>query len=543
MNRERLAWLNLVLALAVITLMGGPVRAEPRQDHQPFEKGISFSAWWSGEYSRPESDLALEALAATGANWISVVVTGYQQTPMSTTIDRVGVATPTDEDLNHAIRDAHQLGLKVMLKPHLDLPNENVTGIWRGYIGQDFTSETQWAAWFAAYTDFILHYARLAQAYGADQFCVGVELLGTTHRAADWRAVVGAVRSVYYGPIIYAALHGGEETAITWWDAVDLIGVDAYYPLADEDWSPDQPDLTVAELTARWQQPINRLATLAATFRKQVVLTEIGYRSHHGCTAHPWESWCASAVDLQEQANAYQAAFESLYHQPWLAGIFWWTWLADPFESGACDDGYSPHLKLAEDVLRKWYGGTPRPEQAAKVADYEHAMDIYTDQLAPGWQDWSWGATVNPAATGLVYSGVRSLSVRLEPWGALSLWHPAFASQEYAWLEFRVRRAAAEATSLTVFFEAADGTSLYRAPVNDCRHIAGGTIRADTWGLVRIPLSYLNRAGANLVRLNIQNASGEDTASIWLDDIRLVGAREPSTHIWLPLIVNLSRQF
>jgi len=237
------------------------------------QKGISFSAWWSGEYSRPEADLALESLASTGANWISVVVTGYQQAPASTVIDYTGVATPTDEDLGHAIRDAHHLGLKVMLKPHLDLPNEDVTGIWRGYIGTEFTSESQWTAWFAAYTDFILHYARLSQAYGADQFCVGVELLGTTHRAENWRAVIAAVRAVYRGPIIYAALHGGEETSINWWDAVDLIGVDAYYPLTDSAWTPDQPDLTVAELVARWEQPISRLAGLAAAFGKQVSLT------------------------------------------------------------------------------------------------------------------------------------------------------------------------------------------------------------------------------------------------------------------------------
>ena len=536
-----MAWLNLALALALVAILCGPVRAEPLPDRQPFEEGISFAAWWSGQYSRPEADFALESLAATGADWVSIIVTGYQQTPTSTTIDRTGAATPTDEDLSHAIRDAHQLGLKVMLKPHLDLPNESATGIWRGYIGRDFTSETQWSAWFAAYTDFITHYARLAKAHGVEQFCVGVELLGTTHRADNWRAVVAAVRAVYHGPVIYAALHGGEETSITWWDAVDLIGVDAYYPLTAENWSPDRPDPTMADLVARWQQPINRLAALAATCKKQVVLTEIGYRSHHGCTNHPWESWCSSSVDMQEQASAYEAAFQALYDQPWLAGIFWWTWLADPFASGACDEGYSPHLKAAENILRAWYGGMPLSGPASAVADYDHVMNIYTDQLAPGWQDWSWGAAVNPSATDQVYAGTRSLAVRLEPWGALSLWHASFTSQGYAWLEFRVRRASAGAANLTVFFEAANGTLLYRAPVNDCRHIAGGTINADTWGLVRIPLSYLNRPETNLVRLNIQNASGADATSLWIDDIRLVGAQAPSAFIWLPLIVNLSR--
>ncbi|MFB0534853.1 MAG: hypothetical protein ACETWR_07720 [Anaerolineae bacterium] len=500
----------------------------------PMQKGISFTAWWSGHYREPGADLSLEFLTSTGANWIALIVTAHQETYTSTTIDFTDVSTPTDEDLIHVINKAHSLGLKVMLKPHLDLRDETTTGYWRGDIGSGFTTEAQWSAWFASYKDFIEHYASLAQTYGADQFCVGTELLGTTHRADDWRAVIAGVRAVYDGPLTYAALKNGEETSITWWDAVDYIGVDGYYRLNTD--ISSHP--TVEELEAAWEGPKAVLANLSATYGKPILLTEIGYRSHHGCSCHPWDSLIVSPLDFEEQAYAYEAAFRQLYNEPWLAGIFWWQWRADPFQSGPCDDGYSPHLKPAEDVLRAWYGGAPRPPQPFLVGDYDQTIDIYTDGLASGWQDWSWNADRTFDATDQAFGGTQSIALTLGPWGSLSLWHPAFSSDQYHWLEFYVRGSSSSQPNLSAFFDSENGTKLVHVPVNDCRHIGGGTIDAGIWKRVRIPLSYLNAPDLPLVRLNIQDQSGQGSTLFWIDDLRLVGAKEPvfSSWVYLPMV-------
>lgn len=37
------------------------------------------------------------------------------------------------------------------------------------------------------------------------------------------------MRAVYTGEITSSANWGGEESGKSWWDAVDYIGVDAYY--------------------------------------------------------------------------------------------------------------------------------------------------------------------------------------------------------------------------------------------------------------------------------------------------------------------------
>jgi hypothetical protein len=520
--------LVVILSAPVFPTQGSHVSAQ-----SPVQKGITFTAWWAGHYCERRADLSLELLASTGANWIALIVTAHQETYTSTTIDFTDESTPADEDLIHVINRAHSLGLKVMLKPHVDLRNEKEGEYWRGDIGSGFTTEAEWSAWFDSYRNFIEHYASLAQTYGADQFCVGTELLGTTPRADDWRAVIAGVRALYDGPIVYAALHGGEEISLTWWDAVDYIGVDAYYPLTDSF------DPTLDELKAAWASTINILSDLSATHGKPILLTEIGYESIDGCSNQPWGSPLEETIDLQEQALAYQAAFESLYDQPWLAGMFWWEWFADPFKSGPCDPSTSPHLKPAEDILRAWYGGAPSSPQPMFLPDYDQTLDIYTDGLAAGWEDWSWNADRRFDATDQVFSSTQSISVTLGPWGALSLWHPAFSSGQYHWLEFYVRGSSSSQPILSAFFVAEDGTKLCQVPVNDCRHIEGGTIDADTWKRVTLPLSYLNDLGLPLVRLIIQDQSGQDSTSFWIDNLRLVGAKESlSRQVYLPLTLS-----
>jgi len=523
---------SMLLAQAIFVQAGDALGQPSREQGVPFQEGISFAAWWSGQYSDPGADLSLELLASTGADWVALIVTGYQETYTSTTVDYSSVRTPSDDDLIHVINRAHELGLQVMLKPHLDLSDEVASGHWRGDIGSGFTTEAEWSAWFASYQGFIEHYATLAQAYGADQFCIGTELLGTTHRSDDWREIIGGVRALYDGPIVYASLHGGEETSITWWDAVDYIGVDAYYRLADND------DPTLPELIEAWESPAETLAGLAATYNRPILLTEIGYRSQNGCTNHPWDSACVEGIDLAEQALAYQAAFESLYHQPWLAGLFWWMWPVDRFESGVCDEGFSPHLKPAEDVLRAWYGGEPVAPPPILFPDAEQTVSVYEDALAPDWLDWSWDATVDLAADEALL-GTNSISVTAAPWGALSLRRAAFNSDSFHWLEFYVFNPAAAEPNLVVLAETAEGIQQPAVPVNDCRHVDDGTLDPGVWQRVRIPLDDLGVQGLDWVRLSIQNQSG--TATFWIDEIRFLGATPPAAEVFLPIVLQAQR--
>jgi len=333
-------------------------------------RGISYVAYWRDLYSSAQSDQSLARLAATGANSVSILVTCYQETVTSTEIlCLTDSRTPTDDDLRHVIDRAHQLGLKVMLKPHIDI-NIDPTR-WRGEInfGSD---EAAWAQWFASYQNFIVHYAQLAQEAGVEVFVIGTELKGTSHRESNWRSIIAAVRSVYSGLLTYAANFDGDQFVINFWDALDFIGVNAYYPLTQT------TNPTLAQLKAAWGPHKADLAAFSQAKGLPIVFTEVGYRSVDGTNMAPWEWINDGPLDLQEQADCYRALFEVFQSEPWMEGVFWWSWETDPNHGGPTDKSYSPHNKPAEEVLRYFFGA-PVNNTPALFRVERATGNVYTD--------------------------------------------------------------------------------------------------------------------------------------------------------------------
>jgi hypothetical protein len=247
----------------------------------------------------------------------------------------------TDAGVRHAVQLAHQSHLKVMLKPHIDLVDDDAD---RAHI-----RPSDVGAWFASYTTFITHYARLASEIGVEQFSVGTELKGTSTQTDRWRAVVAAVRATYRGPLTYAANYD-EYQQIAFWDALEFIGVDAYWPLAAK------PTTDVGALKAAWVPIASALAGASIRWRRPTLFTEAGYASQEGSSTAPFD-WTHSVVRSDaEQAAAYTALLETFWHETWFAGVHWWMWDDIP---GRSEDNqaldYTPHGKPAEDVLRHFW--------------------------------------------------------------------------------------------------------------------------------------------------------------------------------------------
>ena len=181
-----------------------------------------------------------------------------------------------------------------------------------------------------------------------------MELAGTVDRNRDWNWVIENVRTRFKGPLTYAA-NWDNYWNVSFWDALDYVGIDAYFELATEG------RVDTEDLLSAWEPWIQELDAFHEIVKKPILFTEIGCCSLAGASARPWDWTIPGQVDLQEQARYYEAAFRAVWEKPWFYGVHWWTWLPEFSEIDEADTGYSPQGKPAEQILTQWYSrSTPR---------------------------------------------------------------------------------------------------------------------------------------------------------------------------------------
>ena len=86
-----------------------------------------------------------------------------------------------------------------------------------------------------------------------------------------------------------------------------------------------------------------------------MVFTEIGYRSADFAAWRHWEIKDDAAVNLQAQANAYAAFFESVWGEDWMGGAYFWKWFSHPGHSGPDSNDFEFEGKPAAAVVAAAY--------------------------------------------------------------------------------------------------------------------------------------------------------------------------------------------
>ena len=348
--------------------------------------GFNYVADVDGSYADANSLSTM--IAETDSN--SVALTDdYAIDPQTSTVyadtsagNTTGI-TETLANLTTTIEDAEADGLTVMVRPLIDF-SYNAThamltsgghtyadGDWRAYY-----NPANVATFFASYKTMIVAEAQAAQAGGAQLFDIGTELdqLTGPDYTTYWDDIISAVRTVFHGALTYSAIsdddlspwqYGGTglpagtgdiTTQVSFWSKLDYVGIDEYAVISDANNGGANPDPTLQQLIAGWEDTptdpttyamtgglslIQYYENIAAATGKPLLFTELGYESAPDAASQP--PYTSSDVyDPSLQAKLYEAFFDAWKAEgnTSLEGVYIWNWEPDPSTVGA---GSSPN--------------------------------------------------------------------------------------------------------------------------------------------------------------------------------------------------------
>lgn len=250
-----------------------------------------------------------------------------------------------EDGIEQYAEELRKKGIKIMLKPQIWVWNGEFTGFIK------MMKEEDWKTLETSYSSFILEYARIAQQNNFEILCIGTELENfIDERPAYWKELITEIKKVYKGKLTYAS-NWNEYHRTPFWDDIDYIGIDAYFPVDDK----QSPTLEAAK--NGWQKHKSEMKSYSEKHDKPILFTEFGYRSIDYAGRAPWTvDRVDKQVNLEAQAVLTQALFEEFWQEDWFAGGFVWKWFHDHENVGGKDNNrFTPQNKPAEQVLKSFY--------------------------------------------------------------------------------------------------------------------------------------------------------------------------------------------
>lgn len=300
--------------------------------------GFNFAPFCaSGILSTQTAQHSLKTMAeATNANFVIFTPAALQLHTYSTEIDFHSVRTCSDDELRSIIAYAQSLGLKTAVKPTANIRS----GAWRAYvdfIDNDVPGEACWGDWFRSYTDFQLHFAKIAHECKVGMFIAGCEMVMSERRDKEWRQLIADIRTVFPDGLVTYNTDKFQEDRITWWDCVDVIATSGYYPQLG------------------WEKELARIYSVVEKFDKPLLFAEIGCPSCVGSDEFPNKVFPENPHSLEVQAGWYKTMFEHTLNKDWICGYGLWSWHWNL--PGLAQNGhrkyYDVYGKPATDVIRE----------------------------------------------------------------------------------------------------------------------------------------------------------------------------------------------
>jgi len=245
------------------------------------------------------------------------------------------------------IQELRKMEIAVMIKPQIWVSGGQFTGEIM------MQSEETWRELEVSYSNFMIEYAKLAEEVSAEILCIGTELeLFTKYRPEYWKSLISRIRTIYNGKLTYAA-NWNEYRKTPFWDQLDFIGIDAYFPVS-ENKTPSFEDCL-----AGWKKHKPEILKTSKTYKRKVLFTEYGYRSVDYTGKKPWDysGRKYGTVNLDAQVNATKALFKTFWEEDWFAGGFVWKWFHMHDKIGGPENNmFTPQNKPVEEVIKIQYG-------------------------------------------------------------------------------------------------------------------------------------------------------------------------------------------
>ena len=165
-----------------------------------------------------------------------------------------------------------------------------------------------------------------------------------------WRQLIRQVRERYQGQLTYAA-NFDQYQQVGFWDTLDFIGINAYFPLRSTLTSDKSPETLKTTLNSSWLNILNDIEIYRqaeSITDKPVIFTELGYARWENSTIEPWAYrgfslvnndnqntvvvWSEQTLNLQERAIAFESLQNTLkqHHPDLLNGLLYWKLSTQP---------------------------------------------------------------------------------------------------------------------------------------------------------------------------------------------------------------------
>jgi len=374
--------LATIVGLACVLVVGAALAAPrgvkpttPPANAETFVRGVALGLFATD----PEWDYGplVDEIRARGATDVLVVVNAYQSNRFASDIARRPGRSPSDATVARTLEQVRRGGMRAALMPVVRLQTRGPHD-WRGTI----TPADGLDAWFASYRRFVLPLARIAENAGAQRFVVGSELSSLERYEDRWRALISELRRHFTHTLIYSA-NWDHAHAVRFWDALDEVGLTAYFPLgsvsvsasgsasgsvsvsASASASASEP-LSASTLARAWQGPRAEISALARRVGKPVLITEVGYPSQRTAANHPWDDASGADLDLHLQQRLYRSFCDAFTQTPSVSGFYVWNWFGfgGPHDMGFTPRGKPAASELARCFARPW----PAPTHAGNAS-------------------------------------------------------------------------------------------------------------------------------------------------------------------------------